>query len=119
MTAHPGHPILKVRGLSNLQGESLGRSTAGFPWAGLISDLHICSNLKPNKISQRFWDFEEVPAAWKIAVLFPFRKRGVREDPVNYRLVRLTSVPGKIMEVMLDAIEKHLGNNVIIIDSFR
>ncbi|KAK4822413.1 hypothetical protein QYF61_015160 [Mycteria americana] len=45
-------------------------------------------------------------------------KRGVREDPGNYRpteLQSLTSVPGKIMEkITLSTIERHLKNNAII-----
>jgi len=32
----------------------------------------------------------------------------VREDPGNYRPVSLTSVPGKLMKIMLGTIERHL-----------
>ena len=38
----------------------------------------------------------------------------MREDPGNYRPVSLTSVPGKIMEIILGTIERHLKNNAVI-----
>lgn len=38
----------------------------------------------------------------------------MREVPGGYRPVRLISVPGKNMEIVLGAIEGHLKNNVII-----
>ncbi|KAK4828602.1 hypothetical protein QYF61_000054 [Mycteria americana] len=53
--------------------------------------------------------------SWKLANIIPIYKKGMREDPGNYRPVSLTSVPGKIMEkIILDAIERHLKNNAII-----
>ncbi|KFV96106.1 hypothetical protein N327_11049, partial [Fulmarus glacialis] len=66
-------------------------------------------------IYQRFWESGEVPADWKLANVIPIYKKGVREDPGNYRPVRLTSVPGRIMEkIILGIIERHLKNNAII-----
>ncbi|KAK4827505.1 hypothetical protein QYF61_018805 [Mycteria americana] len=35
----------------------------------------------------------EVPADWKLANVIPVYKKGIREDPGNYRPVSLTSVP--------------------------
>ncbi|KFP59003.1 RNA-directed DNA polymerase from mobile element jockey, partial [Cathartes aura] len=52
-------------------------------------------------IYQRSWESGEVPAHWKLASVIPIYKKGVREDPGNYRSVSLTSVPGKIMEKII------------------
>jgi len=39
----------------------------------------------------------------------------MREDPGNYRPVRLPSVPGKIMaKIILGTVQRHLKNNAII-----
>ncbi|KAK4827324.1 hypothetical protein QYF61_016574 [Mycteria americana] len=66
-------------------------------------------------IYQRSWESGEVPADWKLASVIPIYKKGVREDPGNYRPVSLTSVPGKIMEnIILGSIERHLKNIAII-----
>ncbi|GAB0206220.1 mitochondrial enolase superfamily member 1 [Grus japonensis] len=66
-------------------------------------------------IYQRSWESGEVPADWKLANVIPIYKKGMREDPGNYRPVSLTSVPGKIMEkIILGAIERHLKDNAII-----
>ncbi|KAK4829953.1 hypothetical protein QYF61_008084 [Mycteria americana] len=59
-------------------------------------------------ICQRSWESGEVPADWKLANNIPIYKKGVREDPENYRPVSLTSVPGKIMEIILGTVERHL-----------
>ncbi|KFP55077.1 hypothetical protein N323_08807, partial [Cathartes aura] len=66
-------------------------------------------------ICQRFWESGEVPAHSELASVIPVYKKGMREDPRNYRPVSLTSVPGKIMEkIILGAIGEHLKNNTII-----
>ena len=40
---------------------------------------------------------------------------GVREDPGDYRPVSLTSVPARVMEmIILGTIERHLKNNAIV-----
>ncbi|KAK4823199.1 hypothetical protein QYF61_027208 [Mycteria americana] len=64
-------------------------------------------------IYQRSWESGEVPADWKLASVIPIYKKGMREDPGNYRPVSLTSVPGKTMEkIILDTTERHLKNKV-------
>ncbi|GAB0179592.1 mitochondrial enolase superfamily member 1 [Grus japonensis] len=66
-------------------------------------------------IFQQSWESGEVPVDWKLANVVPIFKKGKKEDPGNYRLVSLTSVPGKIMEkIMLGVIKKHLKDNAVI-----
>ncbi|KAK4827982.1 hypothetical protein QYF61_022684 [Mycteria americana] len=71
--------------------------------------------LNQTKSNQRSWEPGEVPADWKLASVIPIYKKGVRQDPWNYRPVSLTSVPGKIMEkIILSTTERHLKSNAII-----
>ncbi|RMC07057.1 hypothetical protein DUI87_16511 [Hirundo rustica rustica] len=60
-------------------------------------------------IYQQSWFTGEVPDDCKLANVIHIHKNSRKEDPGNYKPVRLTSVPGKIMEqFILRAIVKHL-----------
>ncbi len=57
----------------------------------------------------------EAPADWKLANVIPIDKKGMREDPGNYRPGSLTSAPGKITEkVILGATERHLKDSAVV-----
>ncbi|PKU35648.1 rna-directed dna polymerase from mobile element jockey- hypothetical protein [Limosa lapponica baueri] len=60
-------------------------------------------------IFERSWRTGEVPEDWRKANVIPVFKKGKKEDPGNYRLVSLTSIPGKMMErLFLGIISKHM-----------
>ncbi len=64
------------------------------------------------------WLSGEVPDNWRKSHVTPIDKKGSNEDLGNYRLVSLTSVPGKIMEqVLLDDMLDHMRNEHEIRDS--
>ncbi|CAM4589167.1 unnamed protein product [Lepidochelys kempii] len=63
------------------------------------------------------WQSGEVPDNWKKANIVPIFKKG-KENPGNYKLVSLTSGPGKIMEqVLKESILKHLEERRVIRNS--
>jgi len=49
-------------------------------------------------IYQQSWPTGDVPDDWRIANVTPIYKKGWKEDPGNFRPLRLTLMPGKIME---------------------
>lgn len=51
---------------------------------------------------------------WNLATAIPGYKKGVRKDTRSDRPVSLNSDPGKIMTIILYAIERHLKNNAVI-----
>ncbi|CAM4524930.1 unnamed protein product [Lepidochelys kempii] len=52
---------------------------------------------------------------WKIANVTPIFKKGSRGDPGNYRLVSLTSVPGKLVETIVkNKIVRHLEEHKLL-----
>jgi len=60
---------------------------------------------------------------WRKAKVTPVFKKGRMEDPGNYRLASLTSIPGKLMEhIILDVISKwrkRMLSRVVNMDSPR
>ena len=56
-----------------------------------------------------------MPEAWRKANVTPVSKKGKKEDPGNYRLVSLTSVPGKGMEqLILDTSSRHMKDKKVV-----
>ncbi|KAJ7417435.1 RNA-directed DNA polymerase from mobile element jockey [Willisornis vidua] len=53
---------------------------------------------KPLSIFEQSWEFGGVPADRKVANIVSILKNGKKENTRSYRPVRLTSVPGKVME---------------------
>nr|XP_048723915.1 uncharacterized protein LOC125644272 [Caretta caretta] len=69
-------------------------------------------------IFENSWRSGEVPDDWKKANIVLIFKKGEKENPGNYRLVSLISVPGKIMEqVLKKTIWKHLEERKVIRNS--
>jgi len=49
-------------------------------------------------VLEKSWRPGDIPEYWKQANVTPIYKKGLKEDPGNYRPISLISVPGKVME---------------------
>ncbi|PKU47470.1 rna-directed dna polymerase from mobile element jockey-like [Limosa lapponica baueri] len=65
---------------------------------GMLRELAEVTVVPLSIIFERSWRTGEVPEDWREANVIPVFKKGKKEDLENYRLVSLTSIPGKMME---------------------
>ena len=65
-------------------------------------------------IYQRSWKSGDIPNDWNLANFIPICKKTFREDPENYQPINLTSVPGKVEEIILGDSENQLKNKSIV-----
>ncbi|CAM5092187.1 unnamed protein product [Eretmochelys imbricata] len=69
-------------------------------------------------IFEKSWKTADIPEDWKKANIVPIYKKGTKDNTGNYKLVSLTSVPGRIMEQIVEqSICKHLEDNEVINNS--
>ena len=69
-------------------------------------------------IYQKSIDEGTVPQDWKISNVTPLFKKGKKSDPLNYRPINITSVPGKVLEKILrDKLTEHLEKYGLIADT--
>ncbi|KFO87399.1 hypothetical protein N320_09097, partial [Buceros rhinoceros silvestris] len=81
----------------------------------ILRELMEVLTQPPSIIYQQSWLTSEVPADWRLANVTPIYKKNQKEDPGNSKPVRLTSVPGKVMEqIILSAITWHVQDSQVL-----
>ena len=63
---------------------------------------------------ENYLEDEKIPDIWKVGHISAIHKSSWHSKAENYRLISLTSVPGKIMEILIrDQIVDHMTENNI------
>jgi len=66
-------------------------------------------------IFERSWRTGEVPEDWRKGNVTPVFKKGKKANLGNYRLICLTSIPGKVMEqLILEVVSKQVEEKKVI-----
>ncbi|GAB0192698.1 mitochondrial enolase superfamily member 1 [Grus japonensis] len=95
-------------------GLQLTTDRPGLRFTSLCSD-DPCRNSFGQVIGLSSWRTGEVPEDWRKANVTLVFKKDKKEDSGNYRPVRLTSIPGKMMEqLILGVINKHVEEKKVI-----
>ncbi|PKU29771.1 rna-directed dna polymerase from mobile element jockey-like [Limosa lapponica baueri] len=74
---------VRIKGQANMRDTVVEKIE--FRIVGTLKELADVTAGTSSIIYQRSWVSGEVPADWKLANIIPLYKKGVREDPVNYR----------------------------------
>ena len=70
------------------------------------------------KLYRKSADQRKAPNGWKQGNVPPVYKKGLRDDPGNYRPICLTPVPCKIFEsIIADSIVEHVEENKLMLNS--
>ena len=69
-------------------------------------------------VFKRSWQLGEIPESWKRASVTLIFRKGRKEGPGNYRSVSLSSVPRKVMELLiLETISRHMKDKKVSLEA--